>query len=343
VAWEFGVHGFKPYNAATVFSRKHGDCKDKTTLLITLLALLDIPAYPAITNLREIRGIEDYSLPMLEHFNHVITYIPPSGDREALFLDATAQYSSIHDFPGGDAGATVLIVKESESGLLTIPCIAPEQNQSLEKCRITLSPDGSATLVFQGEAKGDKAAAIRLRFHVEGNRKSELERMFSSLFPGAKILETAFSDLDDLAVPVTYSYSLHVPVFARKVPEGWSLENIPDPGSLSPLLFAAASLEERVHDLVLPPPALSAVDVTYILPEIFRAKSLPADVEVAEPFGVFRLQYRLEGNNLRVEKIVRFNTTRIAREDYSRFREASNRMILAMEKKIILERVRNRK
>ncbi|MCZ6793862.1 MAG: DUF3857 domain-containing protein, partial [Planctomycetota bacterium] len=26
-AWEFGVHGFKPYNASTVFTRKFGDCK----------------------------------------------------------------------------------------------------------------------------------------------------------------------------------------------------------------------------------------------------------------------------------------------------------------------------
>src|SRR5690606_3005881 len=39
-AWEFGVHGFKPYNATSIFERKFGDCKDKSTLINTMLRLI---------------------------------------------------------------------------------------------------------------------------------------------------------------------------------------------------------------------------------------------------------------------------------------------------------------
>ena len=35
-AWEFGVHGYKPYSTSVIYERRHGDCKDKATLLASL-------------------------------------------------------------------------------------------------------------------------------------------------------------------------------------------------------------------------------------------------------------------------------------------------------------------
>ena len=37
VALEFGIHGFKPYRCAQIFARGFGDCKDKATLIVTML------------------------------------------------------------------------------------------------------------------------------------------------------------------------------------------------------------------------------------------------------------------------------------------------------------------
>ena len=45
-AWEFGVHGFKPYNAGTIFTRRFGDCKDKATLINVMAKLAGIDAWP---------------------------------------------------------------------------------------------------------------------------------------------------------------------------------------------------------------------------------------------------------------------------------------------------------
>ena len=44
VALEFGIHGFKPYRCAQIFARGFGDCKDKATLIVTMLKELGIPA-----------------------------------------------------------------------------------------------------------------------------------------------------------------------------------------------------------------------------------------------------------------------------------------------------------
>lgn len=338
VAWEFGIHGFKPYNAATIFTRKHGDCKDKATLLIALLSLCGIEACPVIIDAQDFRGVEDYSLPMMEHFNHVLAYLPAREGREALFLDGTAQYSSVYDFPAMDTGATVLIVKEQESGLFTIPLFAPGENSRRERCRAILSEDGSASLSFQGEAKGEAASSIRFTFEVEGKRASDLEKQLSAIFPGARVVQAEFSDLKDLNIPVTYSYTLKVPNFIRTVPEGRSLENIPDPQFLGDLLRGAASLSEREFALVLPPPCASEVEVEVILPESLRVRSLPENVEIDEPFGTLLLRTRAEGQRVRVEKSLRIKTNRIPLEDYGEFRELCSRFILALEKKIIVEK-----
>ena len=44
VALEFGIHGFKPHRCAQIFARGWGDCKDKATLIVTMLKELGIPA-----------------------------------------------------------------------------------------------------------------------------------------------------------------------------------------------------------------------------------------------------------------------------------------------------------
>ncbi|MGD0679381.1 MAG: DUF3857 domain-containing protein, partial [Polyangiaceae bacterium] len=48
VALEFGIHGYKPYRCAQIFARGFGDCKDKATLIVTMLGALGIHATPVI-------------------------------------------------------------------------------------------------------------------------------------------------------------------------------------------------------------------------------------------------------------------------------------------------------
>ena len=48
VALEFGIHGFKPYRCAQIFARGFGDCKDKATLIVTMLGALGIKATPVV-------------------------------------------------------------------------------------------------------------------------------------------------------------------------------------------------------------------------------------------------------------------------------------------------------
>ena len=93
VAWEFGIHGYQPYNAATIFARRFGDCKDKSILMTTLLDRLGIEAHPVLVQAAALRGEQDLSTPLLTHFNHCIVFVP--GLRSDGSFDQTDSDASV--------------------------------------------------------------------------------------------------------------------------------------------------------------------------------------------------------------------------------------------------------
>jgi tetratricopeptide (TPR) repeat protein len=82
----FGIGRYQPHSAAEVLANQYGDCKDKHTLLASLLTAAGIPAYPAlISSTHEI----DADVPSPGQFDHVITVVPRESG--PVWLDTTAE------------------------------------------------------------------------------------------------------------------------------------------------------------------------------------------------------------------------------------------------------------
>jgi len=69
---ERGIGGFQAHPAADIFRNRYGDCKDKTTLLISMLQAVGIPAYYVAVDSR--RGVVDPDAPS-SYGDHMITAI----------------------------------------------------------------------------------------------------------------------------------------------------------------------------------------------------------------------------------------------------------------------------
>jgi tetratricopeptide (TPR) repeat protein len=80
--------GLVPADAETTWSRRFGDCKGKTVLLLALLKALGIEAEPVIVNAGGGDGI-DQRLPMVALFNHVLVRATIAG--KTYWLDGTRQ------------------------------------------------------------------------------------------------------------------------------------------------------------------------------------------------------------------------------------------------------------
>src|SRR5258706_4855818 len=82
----FGIGRYQPHSASEVLANKYGDCKDKHTLLASLMNAAGIKAYPALISTdREM----DADMPSPSEFNHVITVIPRGNS--FIWLDTTSE------------------------------------------------------------------------------------------------------------------------------------------------------------------------------------------------------------------------------------------------------------
>ncbi|THD58268.1 DUF3857 domain-containing protein [Phenylobacterium sp.] len=77
---------YRPAAADETWSRRFGDCKAKTALLLALLSELGIKAEPVLANASGLDGL-DYALPQLGVFNHVLVRAEVGG--RTLWLDGT--------------------------------------------------------------------------------------------------------------------------------------------------------------------------------------------------------------------------------------------------------------
>ena len=78
VAVEIGVGGYQPHLPADVYKNKYGDCKDKATLLISMLNKIGLRGYPALVGTRG--DVEaDPAAPTLATFDHMIVALAGPG------------------------------------------------------------------------------------------------------------------------------------------------------------------------------------------------------------------------------------------------------------------------
>src|SRR5207244_2224433 len=125
VGLEFGLSAFKPHAAPDVCEKLYGDCKDKATLLITMLKLAGIKAHPVLLQAEE-KGAVNADLPGLDAFNHCIALAEVGS--QSLWLDATAETCVYGDIPDGDRGVRAFVIRDGQGKFETIPAYQPEEN-----------------------------------------------------------------------------------------------------------------------------------------------------------------------------------------------------------------------
>ena len=86
VALAMGAGGYVPADAETTWSRRYGDCKGKTALLIALLHAMGIDAEPVAVSTTLGDGL-DARLPMVGLFNHVLVRASMAG--RTYWMDGT--------------------------------------------------------------------------------------------------------------------------------------------------------------------------------------------------------------------------------------------------------------
>ncbi len=342
-SWEFGIHGFKPYNATSIFTRKFGDCKDKSTLINTMLGEVGIASYPVLVFGENPRGKEDLKLPLMHHFNHCISYVPSAKGGAGMWLDGTAQYHPFDTLPTMDYGATTLIVAPDKGELKMIPFRGPEANFAKEHHSVKVKPDGGADVKSVFEGTGDFNWLHRQSLATKGRRQEVMEQRLGKHFTGAKVKKVTCSDLENLDEPVKVEVEYGVPKVFQKSTGGFAVDEIRSwlfdqiyTGGQKISTFAAK--EARDFDVVLEVPSGVEEDIVFELPAGMDVKSLPKATELKSEFGVYTRTFKVEKGKVHAVRKFAMKTNRIPRESYEEFRKFVGEIEKAENERVILSK-----
>lgn len=156
---EFDEGAIVPHDPVEVLNHKYGDCKDKATLLVTMLRAAGIPAYVALLNAGSRLDVPT-DLPGMGLFDHAIAYVPGKpGLVPDLWIDATDPWARLGQLPASDQGRHALIARPETTALTLTPESSSKDNVLLEMRTFTLAENGPASIVevtrpsgvFEGE------------------------------------------------------------------------------------------------------------------------------------------------------------------------------------------------
>ena len=182
VGIELGAGSHRPTPPESVFSRRFGDCKDKSLLLTTLLEAFGVSARPALVNTRAGRGLDDW-LPTPYAFNHVVTRVELDG--RVLWLDPTrtAQGGTLEDtyFPDYERA---LVVDEGIDTLTEIPLVAPSRPTETVSEEFRVGDDADP-VEYDVDTRYEGPDADRLRYDLRRRSREDVAEGYLDFYAGS--------------------------------------------------------------------------------------------------------------------------------------------------------------
>lgn len=314
VALEFGIEGFRPRRCALTLSRGWGDCKDKATVIVTMLRELGIPASFVLVR-SAMRGDTQTEPPSYAMFDHAIAYVPKLD----LFLDGTAEYTGMYELPPFVRGQPALVVNESGAKLVRVPELTADKTARTRRVELTL-PEGTggAQLDLRVETTGALAAEWRQRYHALATQKGRIVEDMGSEFGGLSVAERGIevNDLENVETPVKVRVQGKALGLSRGTNGELSFTAMPSTG----LVARYASLSNRRQDVKIGFSHTLDDEWTIKLPPGSVVKSAPEDRSLQTPFGRLDVKVEKSAGKLVVKAKLRMDQTRIKPAEYAAFK-----------------------
>ncbi|HEU5352232.1 MAG TPA: DUF3857 domain-containing protein [Terracidiphilus sp.] len=291
---DFGIGRYQPHPAAEVLANQYGDCKDKDTLLESLLQAKGFTAGPALIGV----GIDAIKeLPSPGQFNHVITTVQlPSGQ---IWLDSTPEVTPYRLLMPAIRDKLALVMPSSgKAELVKTPAEPPYPFVDNFVATGTLKPDGEMDAKVKITDRTDMEIVMRAVARVMAPAQWDKATQYLAMAMGfsGTTSNSNFGRADDFSSPMQVSYD-----YTKKPYGDWDNFRILP---LFPLVKLPDAPDKKpTNDLKLGAPR-TEIAVSHInLPPGFSA-DLPDAVHVKTPFATVDRTYELENGVLTISRTV---------------------------------------
>jgi hypothetical protein len=309
-----GIGGWQAHYAADIYRNRYGDCKDKTTLLISMLQAVGIRAHYLHVDSR--RGLIDPEAPSLVG-NHMITAIElPDGDTDPrlmarvkavngktlLIFDPTDEVTPVGLIRAQLQGAYGNISNGPDSQVLLMPVLAPESAGLTRKGSFTLAADGALVGDISEIFTGDDATNERWYIKDSDSKETRerLEKRLGSDVPSLAFKGYEFRRAAELDKPL--DLDLHFSASSYAHPSGPLL--LLRPRILGSHAHAVPDVMEgksRTYPIELGHPGRWRDSFDIALPAGYVVDEAPDPVSIDLDFASYRSSVSAKGNLLHYE------------------------------------------
>jgi hypothetical protein len=231
VAIELGIGGFQPHAAPDVFSHRYGDCKDKATLMRTMLHEIGVDSYHVIINAQ--RGVVTGEMPAHNGFNHAILAIklPANVDDPSLvaviqdsklgkilFFDPTNEITPFGQIGGYLQANYGLLVTPDGGELVELPQQPSAMNSIQRVGKMTLNANGSLNGDIMEVRLGDQAASERWQLRLtttKEDRIKPIETLLGGSLSNFQIVRASLVNVDQTDQPFGFNYTFQSVNYAK--------------------------------------------------------------------------------------------------------------------------------
>lgn len=322
VAIEIGIGGYQPHAAGEVLASGYGDCKDKVTLLNTMLREIGIDSYFVLINDDRDYLAPDFPSPL--GFNHVILAIRLPRDAKLpgtmiifpherlgplLLFDPTDNSTPLGYLPPSLQSNHGLLVTDAGGELVKLPLLPPSANQVAREATLSLDKFGNLKGSVEEIRTGPPAAALRERLLNLPNKQRQkvFQSLLADLVDGAVLTGARVSSLHEFSDSLSLNYDFTARAYAQRAGDLFlfrtcvlgrkSKDVLEGKPRAEPIVFSHTVSESDVIDISLP--------AEYAIDEI------PQSVTYAYPFAAYKSETRAAEHALHYTRTYELKDVRV--------------------------------
>jgi hypothetical protein len=330
VGIEIGIGGLKPHSASEVFANQYGDCKDKATLLISMLDDVGIRATWVLVDTH--RGFVAPDVPSIDG-DHIIAAIQlPAGyenpklkavvttktGQRYLIFDPTNEFVPVGLLPGYEQGSWGLLVAGADSQVVHLPTLPPASDVTSWDANLKLAADGTLSGTAQVKLMGASSWASR-DFYAKSTQQKIQDHMNAVLREDLNeytLNKGTVENARKLDEPLSIDYQLTAPSYAQ---EAGSLLLV-RPRVLGSVDDGLTS-DTRKYPISFSNEGTWSDSINIALPAGYTVDDLPDPVHVDLGFADYSSQVQAKGGVLHYTREYVLKTLSLPAGDYAKLRK----------------------
>jgi tetratricopeptide (TPR) repeat protein len=319
VSLSLGLGRYQPHSASDVLHNQYGDCKDKHTLLASLLEAEGFHASSVLIN--STRKL-DPDVPSPAQFDHVITLLPLNG--QEVWMDTTSEVAPFRLLAFSIRHKQALVIPAAGTGMPHIeetPAGTPMPDSEVAQIDGKINAIGKFGAHVHYTFVGDEELMLRSIFRrvPEAQWQRVVENVNAGM--GGDVSNVEVSDPAATRQPFTLSYDVSRPNFLD-----WSKKksDLILPLCQFNLAEVAEDDDPDAPPIQLGPIAQYSYNITLDLPDKFTAHA-PLPFSLKRDYAEYRATYALAGSTFHASRTLTLRQSELpaARAmDFQSFRQA---------------------